>query len=255
MAGLFASRSRDCEIRDASISELPQIRDLLVRANDSPYDIGTVAQEKCFGDGVSGPPRVRVYGDFAGVAVTCGKYLRVLAVDREYRGHGIGSALLEDSRAKVIAAEPGNYFTPGVIAPAFFLKREFRETRSTWNLVARLSAARAAAPPPHSAMLAFVEQHFGRAWRFEAARAKIAHYIPNVGFAVAEANNKGLGTFGPMGVAKKHRGKGYGRKLLLASLADLGTDRVIIPWTDAIDFYRNACGAEPAHRFAILEKS
>lgn len=247
-------------IRTATRDELPAIRDLLIRANDAPYDIGVVAEEKCFGDGLSGATRVRVFGDYEGVAVTCGRYLRIIAVDRDSRGRGIGSALLEDSRASVIAAEPGNYFTPGVIDPAFFVKRGFREKGTTFNLGVRWQSDRrstrtkAAARPPHSEMLSFVEHHFGRAWRFEAQRARIAHYIPNIGFAVAEANNRGLGTFGPIGVAKQHRGKGYSRELLRACLADLEFERVIIPWTNAIDFYRKACGAEPAHRFVLLEK-
>ena len=35
----------------------------------------------------------------------------------------------------------------------------------------------------------------------------------------------------------------------LEELAATGFSRAIIPWTDAISFYRKACGAEPAHRF------
>lgn len=107
-------------------------------------------------------------------------------------------------------------------------------------------------------MLTFIERHFGAAWRFEAERAAIAHYVPDVGFAVAEANNKGLGTFGPMGIGRKHRGRGVGRQLLLACLADLrrlGYTRAVIPWAASIDFYRRACGAEPAHEFVALGKS
>ena len=106
-------------------------------------------------------------------------------------------------------------------------------------------------------MLAFIEEHFGVAWAFEAERAAIAHYIPGTAFAVAEANNRGLGTFGPAGVAESARGHGFGKRLLLACLAGLreaGYERAIIPWAAAIDFYRKSCGAEPAHRFSILER-
>ena len=250
-------------IRTASIHDLTAIRELLARGNDSPYDIRAVAEEKCFGDGISGPARVRVFeedGATLGVAVTGGEYLRILAVDRPSRGRGIGSALLEDSNTVTIAAEPGNYFTPGVLEPEFFIRRGYREVSHHWNLHVDLHGGQAPlpvtiCPPPQ--MLAFVEKHFGRAWRFEAERATIAHYIDGVGFAVAEANNRGLGTFGPTGVAKTFRGRGYGRQLLLACLADLrtlGFARAIIPWTDAIDFYRKSCGAEPAHRFVALRK-
>jgi predicted N-acetyltransferase YhbS len=57
---------------------------------------------------------------------------------------------------------------------------------------------------------------------------------------------------------KSMRGKGVGCKLLLASLADLrrlGYARAVIPWTDALDFYRKCCGAIPAHRFVAFSKA
>jgi N-acetylglutamate synthase-like GNAT family acetyltransferase len=259
-------------IRTASTRDLHPIRDLLSRSNDMPYDIAAVAEEKCFGAGLSGPPRVRVVdedGALRGVAVTCGTYLRLLAVDRAHRRRGIGSRLLDDSGAAVIAAEPGNYFAPGVMEPEFFVKRGFREIGTTWNLhvdLRRSDPSPGLRPPsPRRAgrgqgegMLGFVRGHFGAAWALEAERAAIAHFIDGVGFAVAEGNNRGLGTFGPMGVAASHRGRGHGRTLLLACLADLrnlGYERAIIPWADGIEFYRKSCGAEPAHRFVRLAKS
>ncbi|HEU4523010.1 MAG TPA: GNAT family N-acetyltransferase [Thermoanaerobaculia bacterium] len=251
-------------IRTASRDDLPLIRDLFRRANDSPYDLEAVAEEKCFGRGYSGEPTVRIYDD-AGVAVRCGKYLRILAVDRDRRGRGIGSALLADAAPHVIAAEPGNYFLPGVLdtdAP-FFRKRGFRETAETWNLHADLAALSGSAVNPISpqrlpvtpGLLEFVRREFGPIWAFEIERATAAFWIPETGFAVVEGNNRGLGTFGPTGVAKDKRGLGHGRGLLLAALRELaamGYARAIIPWTDAIDFYRRGCGAEPAHRFVTL---
>ena len=251
-------------IRDVSREQLSDVRDLLQRANDAPYDIATVAEEKCFEAGYEGQPRARVYGDFEGIAVTCGKYLRILAVDRSSRGRGIGTALLKDSGATVIAAEPGNYFTPGVpdAIAGFFRKRGYAETARTQNLVCE-SGGQAILPvlSDRENVLDFIEQNFGPVWRFEAAKGKTIFHVKDgdriVGFSTHEANNRGLGFFGPTGVAEPYRGRGYGRALLLASLADLGRlgyHRAVIPWTDAIEFYQKTCRATIDHRFVILRK-
>jgi GNAT superfamily N-acetyltransferase len=279
-------------IRTATRADLPRIAALFVRSNDAPYDLAAVAEEKCFGAGVSGEPNVAVFGDFAGVAVTCGKSLRILAVDRNQRWRGIGSALLRDAvsrGARVIAAEAGNYFTPGVVMTAtpaidFFTKRGFRETANTYNLVAELGVGsrergvgvenQTPHPTPHTPLpirvtpqtrdrvLTFIEKEFGRIWRFEASNAGDNLFYVEVdgriaGFAAHDANNRGLGFFGPTGVASTHRGRGLGGALLRASLADLrrlGYERAIIPWTDALDFYRKACGATVAARFVTLTR-
>ncbi|MGZ7033350.1 MAG: GNAT family N-acetyltransferase [Thermoanaerobaculia bacterium] len=261
-------------IRDATLRDLPAIQELFIRSNDAPYDIGLVAEEKCFGNGVAGAPRPRVYddhGSLRGIAVTCDRFLRILAVDRDYRRQRIGSALLRDSgfAMRVVFAEGGNYFTPGVVesdsaSRAFFRRHGFIEARWTSNLVTtdlpgELPSG-AERPVNREEFLRFVLREFGAIWRFEAARAfdrdpPTAFWIPNVGFAVHDVNNRGLGTFGPTGVAAAHRRKGHGRTLLLASLADLrraGYSSVIIPWTDAIEFYENSCGAVLTHRFVTM---
>ena len=249
---------------------------LFRRANDSPYALERVAEEKCFGAGYLGAPVTRVVernGAVAGAAVTCGKYLRILAVDRSLRRNGIGTQLLDDARARgarVVFAEPGNYLTPGIWMDdagtrAFFKARGFVETATTWNLEVNPATQQ----PSNSATRAtdaqqalnFIEREFGKIWRFEATPAFDAD-PPNcfitedageiTGFVVHNVNNRGLGFFGPTGVAKSMRGRGLGRQLLLASLAHmhrLGFARVIIPWTDALEFYRRSCGAEPAHQF------
>src|SRR5213082_2033943 len=107
-------------IRDASRADLPLIRGLFARANDMPYDLCAVAEEKCFGEGFAGATRVRLfvapppsayvspppsaakrredaaegggatYGATYGIAVTCRGALRILAVDRANRRRGIG---------------------------------------------------------------------------------------------------------------------------------------------------------------------
>ncbi|HEX8407724.1 MAG TPA: GNAT family N-acetyltransferase [Thermoanaerobaculia bacterium] len=264
-------------IRDASPADLPALRALFARANDAPYDLAAVAEEKCFGHGIAGEPAVRVYGETEGASVTCGKWLRVLIVNREARRKGIGSALLADAERRgvsVIAAEPGNYFMPGVLEAeaGFFRKRRYVETAVTWNLFASTTAPHPNPLPARAGrgdrdrVLTFIEEHFGRIWRFEAAKAferdEPTLFITEedgaiTGFAAHDVNNRGLGFFGPTGVAKSMRGRGLGCELLRASLADLhrlGYARTVIPWTDALDFYRKCSGAEAAHRFLGFAK-
>jgi mycothiol synthase len=258
-------------IRNASPAELPHLIALLERSNDAPYDIRVVAEEKLFGEGHAGAPAVRVMDDMSGVAVACGKHLRLLAVDPAHRRRGIGTALLRDAESRgavVVGAEPGNYFTPGVVdsdrgSLAFFGKRGYAETATTQNLIAD-SGAQAILPvrtDRREETLAFIEHHFGRIWRFEASHADTIFHITIddeiAGFATHEANNRGLGFFGPTGVSERHRGRGLGKQLLLASLSDLkrrGFTKVVIPWTDAIEFYRKSCGATVAHKFTILRR-
>lgn len=251
-------------LRTATRDDLPSLRALFARANDAPYSLDVVTGEKCFGEGIAGAPVTRVYGDFEGAAVTCGKWLRVLVVDRDARRRGVGSALLADSSASVIFAEPGNYFTPGVFAEdegtrAFFAKHGFVEKAWTWNLDVGVQRAAGSGQKADERVLDFIEQHFGKIWRFECSRALGIVTSEEdgelTGFAAYEANNRGLGVFGPTGVVKSMRGRGIGRDLLLRALAELhalGYERAIIPWTDALDFYRKACGAEAAHQFVAL---
>jgi GNAT superfamily N-acetyltransferase len=261
-------------IRDATLHDLPAIQELFIRANDAPYDIGLVAEEKCFGESVAGAPRPRVFedsGSLRGIAVTSNRFLRILAVDRDYRRQRIGSALLRDAgfAARVVFAEGGNYFTPGVVESdaatrAFFRHHGFIETRWTNDLVTTELPSEVPAaverPANRDEFLRFVLREFGAIWRFEAARAfdldpPSAFWIPNIGFAVHDVNNRGMGTFGPTGVAAAHRRQGHGRTLLLASLADLrhaGYARVIIPWTESIEFDERSCGAVLTHRFVTM---
>jgi len=259
-------------IRDASLSDLPAISDLLSAANDGPYAISVIAKEKCFGAGFAGRPRTRVYedGDMRGIAVTCGHSLRLIAVAREHRRKRIGSALLRDagSGIRVVFAEAGNYYTPGVVESdtgtrEFFRHHGFLESRWTFNLetTSLPEQIEEERPQDRSGFLRFVEREFGSIWRFEAEKAfedgERAFYMPNIGFSVHDVNNRGLGTFGPTGVAKEMRGKGFGTRLLRASLADLrrlGYKRAIIPWTDAVEFYRKACDAQVTHRFVVLTR-
>jgi len=256
-------------VHTATRDDLPRLQELFAHANDTPYDLVRVAGEKCFEPGVAGEPVTTVFGDFLGVSVTCGKYLRILAVHREHRRQGIGTELLRDAfgrGARVVGAEAGNYFTPGVpVSMEYFAKRG-RKTAETQNLICVTGGARRAPLPvavgAHGVrprVLDFIKREFGPIWHFEASRTHALHYLEHdneiAGFAAHSANNKGLGFFGPTGVARHLRGRGYGRALLLASLADMrndGYEQAVIPWTDAVDFYAKACGATIHERFATF---
>jgi GNAT superfamily N-acetyltransferase len=259
-------------LRDATFADLPAIRDLLTKANDAPYDIAIVAAEKCFGAGFFGKPRTRVDDEdgIRAVAVSCGHALRLIAVGREHRRKRVGSSLLRDAGAtiRVVFAEPGNYFTPGVVETdsgtrAFFRAHAFIESRWTNDLetTALPEQIDLERPQDRNDFIRFVEREFGSIWRFEASKAfedgERAFYMPNIGFSVHDVNNRGLGTFGPAGVAQEMRRKGFGKRLLQASLADLrrmGYERAIIPWTDAVEFYEKACDAHVSHRFVTLTR-
>jgi mycothiol synthase len=267
-------------IRNGTPEDLPHIAALFGRANEAPYDLARVTKEKCFDAGPGGETQVRVFDDFAGVSVTCGKSLRILAVDPPHRGRGIGSALLRDAEARgarVVAAEGGNYFTPGVVTSdhatiGFFLRRGYTETADTQNLTALVLPENVpegilrATAQTRDRVLAFIRNEFGVIWQFEANQAfrndpPTLFYVEvdgnPAGFAAHEANNRGLGFFGPTGVAKRLRGRGLGARLLQASLSDLrrfGYDRAVIPWTNATEFYRKACGALPEHQFVTLAR-
>src|ERR1043166_9001312 len=179
-------------VHTATPDDLPRLRELFAEANDTPYDLVRVAEEKCFGPGVSGAPVVTVFGDFLGCAVTCGKYLRLLAVRPSHRRQGIATQLLRDAYgrgARVVGAEGGNYFTPGVpITLSGFFERFGQKTAETQNLIcgtggarrvplpdANVAAASIASVGAHSVrplVLEFIRKEFGAIWHFEASNAR-----------------------------------------------------------------------------------
>lgn len=250
-------------VHKATPADLPRLRELFANANETPYDLVRVAEEKCFGDGVAGAPVTTVFGDFLGCSVTCGRFLRILAVHREHRGRGIATELLRDAyarEARVVGAEAGNYFTPGVpVAMSGFFEKFGRKTAETQNLICATEGEPLEPTTNRERVLDFIEQEFGKIWRFEASRAEAIHSIEDhgviAGFAAHDGNNKGLGWFGPTGVAKQFRGRGYGIRLVRASLADMrskGRDHAIIAWTDALGYYAKACAATIHERFATF---
>ncbi|GEM_PF-137249 len=77
-----------------------------------------------------------------------------------------------------------------------------------------------------------------------------------VGFAAYETNQC-LGCFGPTGVSPAHQGRGLGRRLLWATLADLrtlGRRRAEIGWVGPVDFYYRAAGATLGPVFWALRR-
>jgi GNAT superfamily N-acetyltransferase len=274
--------------------DLRQLRSLLRDANNSPYQIETVFEEKCFDGGAEGEPLHLVSRDgdsLDGIAVVCGSHLRILAVRRAARRRGVGSALLESAtevmRARgikrmTVAAEPGNYFVPGVelgdrATQGFFRNRGFTETHLAINLEADLRDATAddaprsdisisrASSDDRSEISDYITREFGRLWMFEVSSAFTRKRPPLfiarrareiIGFSAHDVNNRGLGFYGPAGVTKSVRGGGIGAALLRASLADLaaaGYERVVIPWVSSIEFYEKVAGARESHRFSIFE--
>lgn len=237
----------------------PNLVDLFVRSNDTPYEFRTVAEEKCYGAGHAGEP-VHVLADeggvLAGAAVVCGRYLRFLAVAPEQRRRGIGGRLLatveewlrerRETKA-VVGGEPGNYFVPGVLrgdasAVGFFTRRGYHVTGEAVNLVAELTGRPVESPRAAGVVIAraneanreraleFISREFGELWRFEVSHAFLDPAPPLflasdggelVGFSAHEVNNRGLGFYGPAGVRRDHRGGGIGAALLETSLNDL----------------------------------
>lgn len=272
-------------LRIARRDDLPLLRALFDAGNDAPYDLARVAEEKCFGRGMAGLP-VTIVAEladgFAGSVTVCGSAIRLITVRRDARGRGIGSALLTAAETAIAGArivlghEAGNYFVPGLpasIDPTFFERRGFKRVGTAVDLAVDLRSIPDAADDVMRPTVAqrdevtrFIASAFGAAWAFEAARA-FENDPPSlfvaradgtiVGFSAHDANNRGLGFFGPAGVEPGQRGTGIGRALLSASLRDLrrlGYGRAIIPWAANTGFYERSCGASVAHTYIQLAK-
>ena len=278
-------------IEAASPPVTAEIESLLRDSNDTRLDLVAVASEKLFGPGRFGPTTAllaRLDGELAGVVAGCGRYIRILAVKRELRRRGVGSALLRaitsialdaGATTQVAGAESGNYFVPGIDSEdagtlAFFQHHGFVRTSGAVNLEASTRQSppddtehyRFAAPADRDRVLRFVRLEFGNGWLFEVERALAAspHGLilalreeELLGFAAIDAVNRGLGTFGPAGVAARERGSGTGRGLLLMALLalrDRGYERCIIQWAAAVPFYQKSAGARIFSHYEILSR-
>lgn len=78
-----------------------------------------------------------------------------------------------------------------------------------------------------------------------------------VAFAAHDANNSGLGWFGPAGTLTAHRGHGLGEALLIHCLLDVRgrPDGGVIAWIGPREFYEKAAGAVEDRRFVVLEEA
>lgn len=113
---------------------------------------------------------------------------------------------------------------------------------------------RRADPGERDALRGLIEREWGVVWR-DAALLGLAHEPVSVfvaerdgqlvGFAAYEVDQC-LGSFGPTGVAREHRGHGLGARLLWSCLDDLQRKRreeCQIGWVGPVRFYHRACGA------------
>jgi GNAT superfamily N-acetyltransferase len=197
-------------------SQLPFVKAVLEEA--CAFDrAGDVANEKLFLPGPLSAPRAgepppalawpTTFGawtesnELVGIAASCGRWLRVLAVAPRARGRGAGTALLaacEQAGARRTLDQPGNYLAPGIDVRntetiSWLERRGWRRTgeprtnvliqvrdnpRVTAERARELAAAAAAkgyevrrARPDEHALLDAVAAEFGGAWPFELSRA------------------------------------------------------------------------------------
>jgi predicted N-acetyltransferase YhbS len=223
--------------------------------------------------------------------------LKLLAVGKPHRQRGIGRhlvRLLEDRLAAKgfrfvrVGESAPNYLVPGVdvryadalrlfedlgyriIGKAFNMKAEFRgrnlDTTEQESALARDGwSVRRATWSDADGLRALLQQYWP-SWIPEVSTALLEHpptlHVAErngeiVAFSAYEANNRGMGTFGPMGTAVAARGKGLGSVLSLRCFRDLqasGYEESVIPWVAPTDFYRRVVGAEVSRTFVRLEK-
>ncbi len=245
-----------------------------------------VAEEKCFERAMSHrKTRTFLIGkEPFGVAVLSGEHLRLLAISPRLRGKGAGSALIErikqeakaDGRDRlVVAAEPGNYFEPGIHESrteslAWLEKRGFNETARNINLVVSLAEIPtfdcdySIGQEVAEIDFEWISETFGRAIGWECRRACrhqglfLARDADGVlvGFAAHSGNNAGWPWFGPAGTAEAYRGKGIGRALLSTVLHDLkrkGYEEAEVAWLGPVEFYEKHVNVVSSREFFVME--
>ena len=235
-------------------------------------------------------------GDLAGFVVAVLRptgvgYVKLLAVAPQYQRCGIGSALLEavegelarrGARSIRMLESAPNYLTPGIDrryreAIAFVAARGYARVGEARNLSVDLTReyparavaggieVRRATAADGPTVARFLDGLWAT-WKAEAGAA-LANAPPSlhlalraehiIGFAAWDANNRGTGWFGPMGIAPEARRSGIGCALLHRCLDDMrrqGHDAAVIAWVDNAPFYVRCAGAAPARTFLRFEK-
>jgi GNAT superfamily N-acetyltransferase len=187
---------------------------------------------------------------------------------------------------------PGNYLSPGLdvreqAGRAWIEAHDFRVASENVNLRVpleknpKVTEARAAELAERARgggyevrrvqrrerdlLLKVASEAFAPAWAFELGRAMdqdppavFAAWkgTQPVAFAAHDANNSGLGWFGPAGTLTAHRGHGLGEALLLACLLDVREkpEGGVIAWIGPREFYEKSAGALDDRHFVVYEE-
>ncbi len=213
---------------------------------------------------------VTVRGDpTRGVVATCVRdgqaHLRLLVVDPEARGHGLGTALLHaaeedlaDAASITVGADAPDYLFPGVettqLAMLCLLERNhYARAEANFNLLVDLrrlpaepaaSDARVADPGDAAEVEAWMTTNWSN-WRVEAMRClerrrlMLSHDADGIA-AFCCWDGARTGWVGPVGVRPTLIGRGRGRGVLVAALHELrraGRDHAEIGWVGPIPPY------------------
>lgn len=224
-------------------------------------------------------------------------YIKLIGVRPGLERRGIGTTLITVletefrkkglSSVRVFESYP-NYFMPGVDtnfpgAISFFEAHGYKKFNETSNMevflqpggfpveedMKRLSERgveiRRAGAEDKNKLTYWLNVTFPE-WKGEVAEAfkndPVSLYIALkegrvIGFSGYEANNRGIGWFGPMGTDITFRGLSIGRVLLRLCLNNLQKDgfaRAIIPWVGPVTFYKEHAGARIDKIFWRYEK-
>jgi len=267
------------------------LREKTVGAGDYEPELGIVAEQDGelvgFAQGTVGPRLDETWG-----------WIRLLAVHPDFRCRGIGRELLEEMEKRLkqrgamvvsIMDVPGNYQMPGVDihykeAFCFLPKMGYKRGMPNINLICdvqpdmfRMQDKIERLKGEGFLVRRAVETDWEKIEKFLAANWKCwigevrssfdndpktlyicIHEGEVVGFCAYEGNNRGMGWFGPMGVAPITRGKGIGAMVCLLCLRDIalaGHDKAIIPWVGPVRFYDKVCNAEIDRLFWTFSKS